>query len=198
MRLLHSRARAAAVLCAFAGLGAVLLAGCGGDAAAGGGESRYIAGDGGVTVVPPGKRGNPVALKGSTLDGSPLNVAALRGNPVVLNVWASWCAPCRKEAPILQEAYEELKAEGVAFVGLNTQDPSIEPAQAFERTYDITYPSLYDDKGRLLLALHGAVPPNSLPTTLILDAEGRIAARVTGAMPSKQTLVDLVDDARAA
>lgn len=176
---------------------AVLLAGCSGDAEAGGGESRYIAGDGGITVVPPGKRGTPVALKGSTLDGAPLNVAALRGNPVVLNVWASWCPPCRKEAPTMQQAYEQLRGTGVAFVGLNTGDPSIEPAQAFERTYGISYPSLFDDGGKLLLSLHGAVPPKAFPTTLVLDADGRIAARVTGAMPSKQTLVDLVDDARA-
>jgi thiol-disulfide isomerase/thioredoxin len=183
------------VVPALLALVSALLAGCSGDAEAGGGETRFVSGDGALTIVPESKRGLPVAMEGTTLQGEPLNVTSLQGKPVVINVWGSWCPPCREEAPALQKAYETLKADGVAFVGLDTGDSSVEPALAFERTFGITYPSLFDDEGRLLLALRGAVPPKAIPTTLVLDPQGRIAARVNGALPSTQTLVDLVHDA---
>lgn len=186
---------AALAVPALLALAVTLLTGCAGDADPGGGETRFVAGDGAITIVPEDERRAPVALEGTTLAGDPLNLTTLQGKPVVINVWGSWCAPCRQEAPALQAAHETLTSDGVSFVGLNTGDPDVEPAQAFERTYGITYPSLYDDKGTLLLALRGAVPPKAIPTTLVLDAQGRIAARVNGGLPSTQTLVDLVHDA---
>lgn len=175
-----------------------LLCSCGGDSGTGGGDTRFVAGDGAITVVPAGERGEPVDLSGTTLDGDPLAVADHRGGPVVVNVWYSSCGPCRQEAPALNEAYAELHPAGVAFVGVNTVDPAPDLARAFERTFATPYPTLYDDTGALLLSLRGAVPPNAVPTTLVLDAQGRIAARVSGAVPSATTLVDLVEDATAA
>jgi thiol-disulfide isomerase/thioredoxin len=158
------------------------------------GTSGFVSGDGAAVQVAVAKRGEPVDLKGTTLDGDTLDVASLRGRTVVLNVWGSWCAPCRKEAPALVAADKELASKNVAFVGINTRDDSSAQAKAFEQTYGITYPSLVDDGGELLIALRGAVPPKAIPSTLILDPQGRIAARFNGAI-SQQTLVDLVTDA---
>jgi thiol-disulfide isomerase/thioredoxin len=173
--------------------GALLLGGC--AAGVGGGDTRsgtaFVSGDGAITQVPAGRRGEPVELAGRTLDGVRLDLATMRGTPVVLNVWGSWCSPCRKEAPALQSAYQQLKPQGVSFVGINTRD-SIAGGQAFERAFTVGYPSLLDTGG-LLLRLHGAVGPEAIPTTLVLDPQGRIAARFSGPITTR-TLVQLVAD----
>jgi thiol-disulfide isomerase/thioredoxin len=172
---------------------ALALAGCSGDGQRGSG-SGYVAGDGTVNVLPARDRPQPVALAGATLDGNRLDLATLRGKPVVLNVWASWCPPCREEAKGLQAAHEQLEASGrAAFVGINFRD-DLDGARAFNRSKGITYPSLVDDgDGSLLLALRGAVSPSSLPATLVLDGQGRIAARVNGAVTTS-TVLGLVDE----
>jgi thiol-disulfide isomerase/thioredoxin len=172
---------------------ALLLAACSSDGERGSG-SGYVAGDGTVNVLPAKDRPEPVSLKGTTLDGQELDVTSLRGKPVVVNVWASWCPPCREEAKDLQAAHTQLEGAGkAAFVGINYRDDP-DGARAFIRSKGITYPSLVDDgDGSLLLALRGAVSPSSLPTTLVLDGQGRIAARVSGAVTT-DTVVGLVDD----
>jgi len=152
----------------------------------------FVAGDGAVTVVPAGRRQAPVDLDSRTLDGQEFRLATTRGNVVVINVWGSWCAPCRKEAPALERAYESLRGSAVRFVGIDTRDGAAQ-ARAFVRTFGIAYPSLPDDDGALLLALRGAVPPSAIPTTLVLDRSGRVAARVSGPVDTS-TLVGLVRD----
>jgi thiol-disulfide isomerase/thioredoxin len=117
-------------------------------------------------------------LSGTTLDGEPLDVGDLRGQVVVLNFWASWCAPCRAEAPTLNEAVALTADDGVRFVGINVKDER-SPAQAFERRQEVSYPSLHDQPGRLLLQFRRIVPQTP-PTTLVLDREGRIAAFFAG------------------
>lgn len=169
-----------------------VLAGCS-SSSAGGTGTNYVAGDGTITIVPPGKRQQAVALRGTTLEGVPVDVSAFRGKVVVLNVWGSWCPPCRKEAPDLQAASTELKTKGVEFLGINTNEKDKAQALAFQKTFGVTYPSLADDGGGALLALRGAVAPNAVPTTLVLDTEGRIAARISSAT-TKVTLVDVVED----
>lgn len=181
--------RAAAPLVVAAVLGAG-LAGCG-EASSGGGT-----GGGTITLVPEGKRQQAVELRGTTLEGTPLDVASFRGKVVVLNVWGSWCPPCRKEAPDLQAAYTQLRPKGVEFVGIDTNDKDKAQALAFQKTFGVTYPSLADDGGAALLALRGAVAANAVPTTLVLDRQGRIAARISSAT-TKATVVGVVEDVLA-
>lgn len=170
-----------------ASAGAVLLAlaGCSGS------SSAATAVDGGViTVIPVDDRDEPIEMSGTTVDGEALDIATLRGEPLVMNVWGSWCGPCRKEAPALQSAYEQLK-DTTNFVGIAFRDTET-GAKNHEKEFGITYPSLLDG-GDLLLDLDGAVTSQSIPVTLVLDAQGRIAGRYVGAV-SENTLIDLVDD----
>ncbi|HYY10857.1 MAG TPA: TlpA disulfide reductase family protein [Kineosporiaceae bacterium] len=176
-----------------AGALAVLLAvsGCTSSGTGPTGPS-FQAGDGTITVVAPQQRKQAVDLRGAAIDGTPVDLAAYRGGVVVLNVWASWCPPCQEEAPALQAASEALAPKGVKFLGINTRENGNKAqAEAFERTYGITYPSLFDSSD-YLLALRGAVAANALPSTVVLDAQGRVAARISG-RTTKATLVDIVD-----
>jgi thiol-disulfide isomerase/thioredoxin len=169
------------------------LAGCttsSGNAVTG---QNYQAGDGSITILAPDQRKAPGELRGTTVDGQQVDLANYRGDVVVLNVWGSWCGPCQKEAPALQAASVALAPEGVKFLGINIrEDGNQARAAAFERTYGITYPSLFDSTG-YLLALRGVVAANAVPSTVIVDAQGRIAARISGPT-TKDTLVDLVGD----
>ncbi|MEJ2579928.1 MAG: TlpA disulfide reductase family protein [Kineosporiaceae bacterium] len=177
---------------AAAALVAVVVAGSGSDAGSG---VSFVAGDGAITYLAEQDRREPVALTGNTLDGADLDTATYRGRIVVVNVWASWCSPCRAEAPDLQQAYQRLHEEQVVFVGINTRDDDPAQARAFQRNFGITYPSIVDSGGTVLLALRGAASPKSVPTTLVLDTRGRVAARVNGRI-TETTLVDLVHDVR--
>jgi len=152
--------------------------------------TSFVSKDGTITMVAAGERNAPIEVSGQTLDGSRLDLASLRGHAVVLNVWGSWCGPCRKEAPDLQAAYAKLQPSGVGFLGIAVRDDA-GSAQAMQRTFGITYPSLLDDGGNLLLALRGAASASAVPTTLVLDGQGRVAASVSGPTTT-QTLVDLV------
>lgn len=171
---------------------ALVTAGCTGGSTGRAGAG-FVPPDGGIVVVPPAKRQAPVELTGTTLQGDRIDLARFRGRPVVINVWGSWCSPCRKEAPALQSASVELATRGVKTLGINTQDDDATKALAFERRFGITYPSVVDS-GTLLLQLRGAVPPNAIPTTLVLDDRGRIAARLSAPV-TRTTLLDLVHDA---
>ncbi len=158
---------------------------------AAGGTVGFTTGDGTVTIVPEAEREPAPVLEGPSLDGGTLSTADLAGKPIVVNVWGSWCAPCRAEAPELVEAAERL-GDDVAFLGLNTRDLSEAPAQAFVRAFEIPYPNIFDPDGELLLGF-GQVPPKAIPSTLVIDAEGRVAARVIGEV-NANTLVELVGD----
>jgi thiol-disulfide isomerase/thioredoxin len=167
------------------------LAGCAGASAVqsgpGGADSRYVAGSAGTEVIKDRKPAPSVA--GTTLDGKRLDLADYKGEIVVVNFWASWCAPCRAEAPSLEKIYQEGKASGVRFVGIDIKDGR-DNAQAFTRTFQITYPSLYDQAGRIALSFRG-IPPNAVPSTLIIDRRGNVAARAIGSV-SYTSLRDLV------
>jgi thiol-disulfide isomerase/thioredoxin len=153
--------------------------------------SAGITGAGSIVTVSPADRHDPVELSGETLEGAKLDVAVYRGQVVVVHYWASWCGPCRGEAPDLVAAQRQLpKAQ---FIGLDSNDDSQANGLAFARTFDVPYPSIHDSGGKVLLAFDGAVPLTSLPSTIVLDAAGRVAAVVLGTVTTT-TLVDLVHD----
>jgi len=127
----------------------------------------------GVLRIAPADRGPAPRVTGETLAGEPFDLRALRGDVVVVNFWGSWCAPCRVEAAGLQAVHMETKRDGVAFVGVNIRDAR-DKARAFERSFGVTYPSLYDPEGRVALAFR-ETPPVTTPATLVLDRRGRVA-----------------------
>lgn len=174
----------------------LLLAAPGCSSLQGTGDKGYIAGNGQITVLDPADRGDPVELEGTSLDGAPLSLADLRGQVAVVNVWGAWCADCRAEMPDLVAATAEV-ADDVAFLGIDVRDPSVEPARSFVRSFGVPYPSIYDPDGRALLAFSGTLSPRTIPSTLVLDREGRIAASILGPIPSTQTLTDLVEEIAA-
>lgn len=166
----------------------LVLAGCSGLSGTGG--KGYVTGDGVPTEVAPAERGDPIELVGEDLDGEPVDLADLRGEPVVLNVWWSACPPCRVEQPDLNEAAEEL-GDRVSFVGVNIRDASAEQASAYVRNFEVPYPSLYSPDGQALLPL--SLSARSIPSTIVLDADGRIAVTIIGKVPSTLTLTTLVE-----
>ena len=165
-----------------------------GDAA----EAGYIQGSGVVTTVPLGERDPAPEFSGPILgdDDAEFTLGDARGDVVVLNVWGSWCPPCRKEAPALQAVYEQVADQGVQFIGVNTRDPNLTDALAFEEQFGLTYPSVVDTDGRRLLAFRDSLPPTAIPSTLVIDRNGNLAVRVLGEI-SESSLHDLVADVLA-
>ncbi|WP_238695318.1 TlpA family protein disulfide reductase [Ornithinimicrobium flavum] len=186
---------------ALAAVLALTLAGCGEDGTSineqmrQGDQKGYVAGSGLVEQLPPDGRSTTIELSGTTLEDEPWTSLDHRGRVVVVNVWGSWCGPCDAEAPDLvavSDAYEQA-GEPVQFVGVNHRD-SVPNALAFEEKHGVPYPSLVDDGGRTLAQLQGLA--TARPTTLVLDGQGRVAARVNGQVDAT-TLRGLVDDVLA-
>ncbi len=146
-----------------------------------------------LTQIPPDRRKELPTVSGPAL-GSNRTISSqdYRGKVVVINVWGSWCPPCRKEAPDLQAASVETK-NTAQFIGITSKDYDPAPAEAFVRSFQITYPSIYDPTGKVLLAFAGELPPSAIPSTMIIDRQGRLAVRVLSEV-SKITLVDMIND----
>ncbi|AWZ03929.1 MULTISPECIES: TlpA disulfide reductase family protein [unclassified Streptomyces] len=183
-----------ALLTAAALAGALTLAACdaGGAKSAGSAGSaggNYVTGSNGISTAAKADRIEAPKLDGETVDGKTLDTTELKGKVVVLNVWGSWCRPCRGEAPYFAQVSKELEAAGqpAAFVGINIRDNTKENAAAFEETYGITYPSLFNPDGKLLLRFPGgSLNPNAIPSTIILDRDGKIAARMLAAVNAEK------------
>jgi len=137
------------------------------------GQLSYIEGNGAVTKVSPGSRVKAPAISGELIDGN--FFVAKPGEVLVLNVWASWCSPCRAEAPTLQALSE--KFPDVQFLGVLTRD-NLTAARSFVNRFNITFPSLRDDA--ILLEFNDSLIASAIPTTLVIDSKGRIAARIGG------------------
>ena len=107
-------------------------------------------------------------------DGS-IALGDYRGEVVVLNFWASWCGPCRQEAPDLEGVWEQYRERRVQFLGVDHADARGD-AIAFRRAFGVTYPSVFDPAGQVAIRYHLL----GLPTTLIISPAGRIAYRIVG------------------
>ncbi len=175
-------------------LGAAALAGCSSGAPVSSGRQGFVSGNGVISTLPAAERKRPGSVSGETLDGKPLSLSDYRGHVVVVNVWGSWCGPCRAEAPMLAAAARDLAPKGVRFLGINSRNPERAAPKAFVRRYGVPYPSIYDPDGRTLLAFRGTLPANSIPSTVIIDRHGRVAASVLGEI-TRTTLYDLVQEA---
>ncbi|WP_431042871.1 TlpA family protein disulfide reductase [Streptomyces sp. P1-3] len=190
-RRLANRRRATVPALA-AAAAALILSACGSGVSGGSAETKFVQGKGGVETVAKGDRSHGPKLDGETLTGDKLDVASYKGKIVVLNVWSSTCSPCRAEAPNLAKVAKETKGD-VQFVGINTREPSQAPAIKFEKEFAVGYPSLYDPMGDLTLRFpKGSLNPQAIPTTIVLDRDGNIAARALKAL-SEESLRDMLD-----
>ncbi len=182
---------AAALVVAFVLVASV--ASCATSGASSTGAKGYITGDGSVTMIAPADRKPAPTLAGAALGGGTIDTGDYHGKVIVLNVWGSWCGPCRGEALDLVEAADRLP--GAQFVGIDTRQngESSAEAKAFVRTFDVPYPSLVDQDSALLLKFYGIINPTSIPSTIVIDAQGRIAALVSGPTTAS-TLVGLVHE----
>lgn len=160
-------------------LAALALAGCSQEAADPGDSAGFVEGDGTSVILPVDQRKPAPVLTGTDLNGEPVDTSTWEGNPGVINVWASWCAPCRAEAPELVAVAKQ--NPDVNFLGLDTRD-SDAPARAFVEKFNIPYPNLPDPDGQLVLQFSDSLPPQAIPSTLLVDAQGRVAGRFLGAV----------------
>lgn len=175
--------RAAGALAAASAV-AALLAGC--TNSTGGGDTGFVAAaTTGITDVAPSQRVAAPDLSGTTLDGKKLALADYRGKVVVVNIWGSWCGPCRLEAPALEETFQQYQARGVQFMGINVRDVN-SAALAFVSDDHITYPSLQDPDEALLLEFKTMVPPTNIPSSIIVDRSGKIATKIIGSVTEPQ------------
>lgn len=169
------------------------LAGCtatDGLAADYGSGQGYVSGDGAYLELAPDERGEAVAFAGPTVDGGELGSAELAGSVAVVNFWYAGCPPCRVEAPYLAEVAAEF--DDVRFVGVNVSDGA-DVARTFEEEFGIEFPSILDaESGAVQLAFASSVAPNAVPTTIVLDAEGRVAARISGVIRDPAILADMI------
>ena len=158
------------------------------------GDDGFISGNGEITFIDPGKRETAPELSGTDLEGNEISTKDFAGQVLVVNLWGSWCAPCRKEAPALSKASAELADQNVQFLGLLTKDDPAN-ARAFNAKFDIDYPSIDDSSGRNQAAFADSLPSMAIPTTWVIDAKGKIAARVMGEL-TDATLRGLVDQTK--
>jgi peroxiredoxin len=177
---------------------ATLLGGCSSDPLAeqyaSGSNKNYISGDGSVTVIAAADRGKAIDFGGVTASGDTVSSADYRGEVLVLNFWYAGCAPCRVEAPDLEKLFNQFDGKGATFLGVNIRDQAA-TAASFAKSWGVTYPSVIDtNNGNLLLAFAGTVAPNAVPTTLVIDKKGRVAARILGQVDSPSTLKAIISD----
>jgi peroxiredoxin len=157
-------------------------------------SKNYISGSG-VTELGTNKRGKPVNFTGKTETGATVTASQYRGSVVVVNFWYAACGPCRIEAKDLEKISASYAGKGVQFLGVNTRD-SADTVTAFNSQFKVTYPSILDvNGGAVQLAFSGDMRPNATPTTLVLDKEGRVAARIEGPINDQPSTLDtLISD----
>jgi thiol-disulfide isomerase/thioredoxin len=168
--------------------GAVALVGCSNPTR--GGNTGYVQTAIGITAIAAAQRQSAPTLAGTTLDGKKLALSDYRGDVVVVNVWGSWCTPCRVEGPALEESYRKYQAKGVKFLGINTRDDNA-AALAFVNSTGLTYPSLQDPDEALVLQFKSILPATTVPSSVIIDRSGRVAVRILGGVTEPQLVQQL-------
>ncbi|KMO73457.1 TlpA family protein disulfide reductase [Mycolicibacterium chlorophenolicum] len=173
-----NRVRARALCAAL--LAALVVAGCstGRDAVAQGGTFEFVSPGGKTDLLydPPETRGSIGDLEGpALLEDRTIHLSDFDGKVVVINIWGSWCAPCRTETPELEKVFEETEPLGVAFLGIDVRDDRA-AARDFVTDRKVRYPSIFDPPMRSLIALGKSYPTSVVPTTLVLDRKHRVAA----------------------
>ena len=155
---------------------------------------NYISGDGAYVFIEPGSRGETVTFAGELDMGGDFDSGEFAGQPMLVNFWYAGCPPCRLEATDLQELNETFTPEGMAFVGINIYDQRA-TSLTFAEEFGITYPSILDaGSGLARLSFAGQITPNAVPTTLILDSDHRVAARVSGLITDMPLLKRMIQD----
>lgn len=158
------------------------------------GNERTSSVDGRIVEIPVDERGDAVSFSGTTEYGDPVSSKDFSGQVYVVNFWYAACGPCIIEAPMLEEVWQNYQNEGVGFLGVNVYDQPA-TAVAFAEENGITYPSVIDvNDGRVKQSFAGVTPIQATPTTLVLDREGRVAARIIGQLESASILDTLVAD----
>ncbi len=146
-----------------------------------------------IVEIAPADRAEPISFAGSLDTGGEADSGQWLGNVVVVNFWDAACPPGRVEAPDLEAVHQQFTAAGVVFIGVNVRD-SAPTASSFATEFGVTYPSILDaGGGAVQFAFSGKIAPNAVPTTLVLDRDGRVAARVIGRLPSQTTLASLLE-----
>ena len=162
-----------------------------------GSGQNYISGDGAITILAPDSRGEPVVFEGDLDTGGFFSSTEASGDVMVVNFWYAGCPPCRIEAADLEEIHQEYRDQGVVFLGVNILDQA-PTALAFADEFGVTYPSIMDaNTGSVRLAFSGTVAPNAVPTTLVVDSQGRVAARISGVLSEPNILREMIEDALA-
>jgi thiol-disulfide isomerase/thioredoxin len=157
----------------------------------------YISGDGAYTVIAEADRREPVEFSGTIENGDTVSSDDYRGDVLVVNFWYAGCPPCRLEASDLEALAQRFAADGVNFLGVNIYDQA-PTALSFAKEFGVTYPSILDvNDGSVRLAFAGQVAPNAVPTTLVLDQQGRVAARISGLLTEPSVLRSMVTDVLA-
>jgi peroxiredoxin len=178
----RARRASRAVSAALAAVLTVALVGCGVGKNAvdqtANNQFRYPGGNQKGTLIALAKRKQAGPVSGTLIGGGDYRLSQDRGKVVVLNFFASWCAPCQTETPQFDSLYRTHKDAGVQFVGLDVKDPSKSGSQAWLQAKQITFPVVYDEPGKTAIQL-GDVPLNGLPATVLIDKQGRVAAVYT-------------------
>lgn len=156
-------------------------------------SGNYLSPDGTTKTIAPADRGAPVTFSGTSDAGQKISSSDFAGKVVVLNFWYASCPPCRAEAPDLEKLNQKYASRGVVFVGVNVEDTG-PTARSFEKSHGVTYPSILDvGDGAMRLAFHGKISPTAVPTTLIIDAKGRVAARFSGLITSPSLVGTVIE-----
>lgn len=154
-------------------LSIMLITGCSSAGSTIQSENAFVSGNGVALFLEEKDRKSVPKISGPTLNAGEITLESNR--VTVINVWASWCAPCRAEAPVLQDF--SIQYAEVQFAGILTRD-NLSSARAFYENFKLTYPTFIDDS--ILLGFSGSLIPNAIPTTLIIDRNGKVAVRISG------------------